>query len=153
MRDTTKGNAYAAEFRFRRWLDVADPCVTVFGSTWCPEAEVKFGSVESVQHYANRVLQHIDEPRPITVRERRGQTKAHYEGWTSTIALPPHRIGGTWALRETVVLHEIAHHLSISDPGHGEDFARQFVRLHDDLGYPVRATLLRIALNEEGLTI
>jgi putative metallohydrolase (TIGR04338 family) len=154
MADTQKKQAYHAEWRLRRWLDQGDT-VSVFGSTWVPEPEVKFGDVASVQRYVDRVLAYVPGKQPpVTVRERRGQTKAHYERCGHVIALPPHHIGGSWALRETVVLHELAHHLSrTATEGHGPEFAREFVRLHEVLGYPIRAMLLTIALAEEGIAI
>lgn len=151
-RDPHKQAVYHAEFRFRRWLDT-DDTVTVFGSTWVPEPEVKFGDVGSVQHYVDKVLAHLGWKGLCSVRERRGETKAHYEPFTATIALPPRRIGGTWSLRETVVLHELAHHLTRHDEAHGAAFARAMVWLHEQAGYPVRARLLSIAFAEADVPV
>lgn len=92
-----------------------------FGSMLTLPLERKFGTVENVQHYVDKVLalnwvRARWDPRPIEVRERRGQDKAHYQ--CGTIAVPVLR---TWALREEVVLHEVAHHLA--NDGHGPEFA------------------------------
>lgn len=141
---------YHVEYRVRRWLEMAGP-VRVFGSVWYPEAEVKFTDVHDVQPYVDKVLAHIRCPRPITVRERRGDRFAHYEAG-GTIAVPPRRVGGHWALREIVILHEIVHHLV---PGHGHDgtFARTFVDLLNDTGHPVLGRMLEIACFEGGQPI
>jgi putative metallohydrolase (TIGR04338 family) len=48
---------------------------------------------------------------PPQLRLRRGLRKAHWEP-PGTIALPVPTHGEPWALRETVLLHELAHHLA-----------------------------------------
>lgn len=47
----------------------------------------------------------------VTVRVRKGQTKAHYEPEHQIIAIP---MDSAWAARESVVLHELAHHILMS---------------------------------------
>ena len=117
---------YTAEDRLARWLELGT--VAVFGSRWALEPEVVFARVDDVQHYADRVLAHLSGQGwrgagarpgspvpPVLVRERRGDRKAHYEQDKRTIAIPgPGKAGSPdagWALRESVVLHELAHHL------------------------------------------
>lgn len=109
---------YTAEDRLARWLELG--AVTVFGSRWVLEPEVVFARVDDAQRYVDRVLAHLHARgwheteaalTPVTVRERRGARKAHYEQHKHTIAIPGHEHGGAWALRESVVLHELAHHL------------------------------------------
>lgn len=139
---------YSAEFRVRRWLEQDQP-VRAFGTAWALEPEVKFARVEDVQPYVDKVLAHIRCERPIRVRVRRGASFAHYETLGAVMAVPSPEIGGDWALREIVVLHEIAHHLSKGDHGHGEQFQRAFVGLLNDTGHVVTARLLEIAIWEE----
>jgi len=51
----------------------------------------------------------LTAPEPtLLVRDRAGRRRAHYEPATTTIAIP---MQSPWALRESVVLHEVAHHL------------------------------------------
>lgn len=141
---------YSVEFRVRRWMDLAeDGEVRVFGGVWHPEAEVKFTDVDDVQRYVDRVLAHIRCPRPITVRQRRGARFAHYEAG-GVMAVPPRHLGGDWALREIVILHEITHHLVGCRCGHDGAFARAFVNLLSDTGHPVLARMLEIACWEGG---
>jgi putative metallohydrolase (TIGR04338 family) len=83
--------------------------------------ERKFADIASVQAYVDKVLARVardyDTSERITVRARRGLAKAHYE--LGTIAIPPHRGSyDSWAMREFVVLHEIAHHLVGSEHHH-----------------------------------
>ena len=153
-RDAQQQAVYSAEQRLVRLIDASpDGIVRAFGTKWVVEPEVKFGNVDDVQLYVDRVLAHIGCPRPVTVRHRRGATMAHYESWDAVIALPPRAIGGGWSLRETVVLHELAHHLSRNGQAHGPEFARALVTLWEDIGSPVTARLLHICLHEEGAKV
>ncbi len=65
---------------------------------------------------------------PLAVRARRGTTAAHYEydGDLATIAVPDRHT--TWALRELVVLHEIAHHLCQDRAGARAGVRRRVLR-------------------------
>ena len=47
---------------------------------------------------------------PPGLRPRRGTRSAHWES-PGTVALPVPVHGEPWALRETVLLHELAHHV------------------------------------------
>ncbi|MGY2063581.1 TIGR04338 family metallohydrolase, partial [Nocardia gipuzkoensis] len=92
--------------------------VELHGSQITLPIERRFASVESVQNYADRVLalnwvraQWDRAAAPVTVRSRAGTTAAHYESDRAVLAVPLHTRGSAWALRELVVLHELAHHL------------------------------------------
>lgn len=139
---------YVAEQRVRRWLEQDQP-VRIFGTAWTLEPEVKFGRVEDVQPYVDRVLAHIGCEHPIRVRARRGASFAHYERLGAVMAVPSPEIGGKWALREIVILHEIAHHLSPAGERHGKAFERAMCGLLRDVGHPTTARLLEIAAYEE----
>ncbi len=146
-RDVERGAVYEAEDRLARWFALGR--VRAFGSPWVLETQARFGSVPEVQRYVDAVLGHLGVQRPVTIRERRGATRAHYEP-DGVIALPPERIGGQWALQEVVVLHELAHHLA---PGqlHGPGFRAAMLRLLRARGHDVAAHLLSIAYVEAGL--
>jgi len=123
----------------------------------------RFADIPSVQRYVDEVLA-SDSVRtkypnagPVCVRERRGQSKAHYEPSTQTIAIP---MGDRLFGRESTVLHELAHHLSVSDglPAtstgtrwHGAEFRRAMLFLVSTvLGEPA-ALLLRGGYYASGL--
>lgn len=104
----------------RLWSAILDRGGTVdfHGSRlWLP-AQRRFADLASMQRYADEVLARAEitarhpAAGPVRVRERRGQTRAHYEPATATIAIPlRNRDYG----RESTLLHELAHHLSVSD--------------------------------------
>jgi putative metallohydrolase (TIGR04338 family) len=130
------------------------PVAEVFGSRVVIPDDRKFGDVAAVQRYVDAVLA-LDwvrrrAPRqaaiPVTVRARAGAALAEYEGRTHTIAMPTHRVGGKWAMRELVVLHELAHHLC---PGaeHGPSFVDTLVELVEELVGTEAGFLLRSALS------
>jgi putative metallohydrolase (TIGR04338 family) len=86
----------------------------------------------------------------LTARPRRGLTAAHYERHDdgAVIAVPERR--GTWALRELVVLHEVAHHLCDADPPHGPEFVATFCELTAAVMGPEVAHVLRVVYAKEG---
>ena len=148
---------YRAEDRLLRWLAMANPSVTVDVTAYTPELDEKFVAPTDVQRYVDAVLARLRdagkdyggrESRPVAVRPRRGNTKAVYS--SGVIAIPPIDIGGSWALRSSVVLHELAHHLA-DENGHGAAFRATFIRLLEDIGKPVWAELLHLAFVSEGL--
>ena len=65
----------------------------------------------------------------LTVRARRGVTAAHYENaaGAGTIAVPDRR-PADWAMRELVVLHEVAHHLQPGRAGARAGIRRYVLR-------------------------
>ncbi len=100
-----------------------------FGTQLTLPPEARFGSVASVQRYVDDVLalppvrQRWPAVSPLRVRARRAATAAHYENrdGAGVIAVPD-RDTADWALRELVVLHEVAHHLCQAEPPHGPEF-------------------------------
>jgi len=157
--DPERQPTYRAEDRFQRWLESSNPAVTVDVTTYTPEVESRFVAPADVQRYVNRVLAHLRnggrdyggaERQPINVRARRGHTRAEY-GF-GVLSIPSFEVGGSWALRESVVLHEIAHHLAgRSAGGHDATFRATFIRLLEDIGKPVWAELMHLAFVSEGL--
>jgi putative metallohydrolase (TIGR04338 family) len=154
-RDTQRAKVYAAEEFVRTLFDRAaergNHVVEFFGAQLTLPPEGRFGSVGAVQRYVDDVLAHVGAERPLTVRARRGTTAAHYErvGDDATIAVPDRRT--TWALRELVVLHEIAHHLSDAEPPHGPEFVATFCELAEAVMGPEVAHVLRVVYAKEGV--
>ena len=154
-RDTQRAKVYAAEELVRTLFDRAaergNRVVDFFGTQLTLPPEGRFGSVAAVQRYVDDVLAHVGTDHPLRVRPRRGATAAHYErlGNDATIAVPDGR--STWALRELVVLHEIAHHLSDADPPHGPEFIATFCDLAETVMGPEVAHVLRVVYAKEGV--
>jgi putative metallohydrolase (TIGR04338 family) len=64
----------------------------------------------------------------------------------------PDRIGAQWALRELVVLHEVAHHLCDPDAAaHGPVFTATFCRLATAVMGPEAGHVLRVVYAKEGV--
>ena len=160
MRDSQRGAVYDAEGLVRAMFDRADErglrTVEILGSTITLPVERKFGSAASVQDYCDRALAlnwvRGTWPRArvsVTVRPRAGNTAAHYE--RDTIAVPEDR-AGRWALRELVVLHELAHHLGDGDgPPHGGAFVERYLALVDGVIGPEAAFVLRATYLASGV--
>jgi putative metallohydrolase (TIGR04338 family) len=160
-RDTQRANVYAAEEFVRTLFDRASEhgnrAVDFFGTQLTLPPEGRFASVPAVQRYVDDVLAHpaVRKRWPgagaLTVRARRGVSAAHYERHDdgATIAVPDRR--GTWALRELVVLHEIAHHLCRSEPPHGPEFVAAFGGLAEAVMGPEVGYVLRVVYGKEGV--
>lgn len=160
--DPQRARVYEAEGVLARMIDRRDdfPVAAAFGSRVAVPDDRKFGDIDSVQRYVDAVLALAWVRRrtpdraalPVRVRARAGATKAEYEFATHTIAVPPHRVGGRWAMRELVVLHELAHHLA-PEPGHGAAFVGTFVELVEELVGAEAGFLLRAALQDAGVAL
>lgn len=160
-RDTQRAKVYAAEEFVRTLFDRAaehgNRVVEFFGTQLTLPPEGRFASAPSAQRYVDDVLAHpaVRARWPgagaLTVRPRRGATAAHYERSDdgATIAVPDHR--STWALRELVVLHEMAHHLSDAEPPHGPQFVATFCGLAEAVMGPEVAHVLRVVYAKEGV--
>lgn len=149
MRDSDRAAVYRAENAVRLLLDSPGETVTINGLPVVVPDERKFGRIEDVQRYVDAVLKHIDCDRPITVRSRRGTQKAHYEFATQVIAIPE---DDRWAMREIVLLHEIAHHLTPTAAAHGPEFRHTFCNLLEQVLAPEARFMLQLAFWSEGLT-
>ena len=154
-RDTQRAKVYAAEefvrTLFDRVAEHGNRVVDFFGTQLTLPPEGRFATAAAVQRYVDDVLAHVGTDRPLTVRARRGATAAHYERGDdgATIAVPDSRT--SWALRELVVLHEIAHHLSDAEPPHGPEFVATFCELADAVMGPEVAHILRVVYAKEGV--
>ncbi len=118
-RDAQRSRVYRAEDAWADRLDAARrgaASATVAGSRVLLPAERRFGSVDAAASWAARVLRLpevvavVGDVPPPVLRIRRGSRAAHWEP-PGTIALPVPAHGEPWALRETVLLHELAHHV------------------------------------------
>jgi putative metallohydrolase (TIGR04338 family) len=155
VRDTQRAKVYAAEEFVRTLFDRASErgnrVVEFFGTQLTLPPEGRFATVEAVQRYVDEVLALVGAHAPLTVRARRGVSAAHYERDDdgAGIAVPDQRTG--WALRELVVLHEIAHHLCDAEPPHGPQFVAAFCALTDAVMGAEVAHVLRVVYAKEGV--
>lgn len=155
-RDSQRAKVYDGEHLVRGVFDRAHEfghrTVDIYGSQVTLPAERRFASVESVQSYVDKVLglnwvrAHWEgAARPVRVRARAGTGAAHYEPDGNVLAVPLHTGATAWALRELVVLHELAHHLSgaAEEAPHGPEFCTRYAELVDGVIGPEAALLIR----------
>ncbi len=161
VRDTQRSKVYAAEEFVRTLFDRAaehgNRTVEFFGTNLTLPPEARFASVDSVQRYVDDVLAlgpvggRWPDVAPLSVRPRRGLTAAHYERDDAGAAIAVPERGTNWALRELVVLHEIAHHLCDAAPPHGPEFVATFCELAETVMGPEVAHVLRVVYAKEGV--
>jgi putative metallohydrolase (TIGR04338 family) len=161
-RDTQRTRVYAAETVVRRLLDRAaegSGAVDLHGSTLTLPPERRFASIASIDRYVDQVLRltwvraawPARAAVPVSVVERRGQAKAEYQRAGATILIPPYAGNAAWAMRELVVLHELAHHLGADEEEpHGPAFLDRMLTLVDGVIGPEVALLLRTTLHDAG---
>jgi putative metallohydrolase (TIGR04338 family) len=148
-----RARVYAAEDAWALLLDAARQGAAqalVAGSAVVLPAEVRFGDLSAAQAYADHHLAAWDVP-AVGLRPRRGRLKAHWEA-PGTIALPVPVHGTPWALREAVLLHELAHHLAFHLDGagdHGPAFAARMLELVEHALGPEAALALRVDYGEQ----
>ncbi len=154
-KDQHRSAVYAAEEQWARQL-ARGGSIDFFGSPLQIPVERRFADIDSVQAYVDAVLALIGVVTQwpgagrVRVRERRGTGRAHYAD--GVIALPlAGAVGERWAARESVVLHEITHHLvACAHPGvapHGPEFCGEELRLVEIVLGPEAALLLRAAFD------
>ncbi len=165
-RDANRARVYEAEGLALRLMERAGGAHTVqiAGTELTVPAEARFGSLEAVRAYTDDVLalravrdRFSRAEQPVRFRRRRGDRAAHYERAAAVIALPD-SAGGTWALRELVVLHEIAHHLDdrVPDgngdesPVHGPQFVQALIDLVGLVMGPEVGLLYRVVFTDAG---
>ena len=162
-RDAQRSRVYEAEHLVHRIFDraVDYPVVEVAGSHLTLPMERKFAAIVDIQRYVEAVLalQWVRSTwqraaLPVTVQERSGAAQATYLRDGCVMAVPAHRSGSAWALRELVILHELAHHLSSDgEPDHGPAFVDRLISLVDGIVGPEAALLIRITMIDQGVRI
>ncbi len=160
-RDTQRSKVYAAENFVRTMFDRAaehhSRSIDFFGTSLTLPPEARFASVDSARRYVDdvlalpAVLARWRPVGPVAVRSRRGATAAHYENHdgAGTIAVPER--SSRWALRELVLLHEIAHHLCHVEPAHGREFVSTMCELAEVVMGPEVGHVLRVVYAKEGV--
>jgi putative metallohydrolase (TIGR04338 family) len=161
-RDSQRSKVYAAEEFVRTLFDRAaehdSSVVDFFGTQLTLPPEARFGSVAAAQRYVDQVLalpavrERWSEVSPLKVRPRRAATAAHYENrdGAGVIAVPD-RDTADWALRELVMLHEVAHHLCQTQPAHGPEFVDTICTVAELVMGPELGHVLRVVYAKEGV--
>jgi putative metallohydrolase (TIGR04338 family) len=161
-RDTQRSKVYAAEDFVRTLSDRAAQhgslVVEFFGTQLTLPPEGRFGSVAAVQRYVDDVLalpavrHRWPAAPPLTVRARRAASAAHYENHDGLgVIAVPDRDAADWAMRELVVLHEVAHHLCQAQPPHGPEFVDTMCALAQLVMGPELGHVLRVVYAKEGV--
>lgn len=143
MNDTSR--VYAAEQELRRMLGFTS--VHVHGREVKIPVERNFADIESIQRYVDKVLalNWVRAMYPMAAQSLKVQKKpkganvATCGGGVMNVPINSHN---RWALREIVILHELAHHLT---PGsnHGSAFRDCFAWLVEEIIAPEVGWLLR----------
>lgn len=151
-----KSRVYNAEFALR---DMFSNCtlsrtVKVHGMTLTLPDERKFGALATVQAYADAVIDMVSDRYPAraaTVVEGRKSLRRKAYWQSGTIVLPQREVT-TWAWREIVVLHELAHHLTPAHE-HDEKFCAAYVYLLSEVMGPEAGWLMTVLLADNGVQI
>jgi putative metallohydrolase (TIGR04338 family) len=161
-RDWQRAKVYAAEEFVRTLFDRAaehgSRGIEFFGAQLTLPPEARFGSVASVQRYVDDVLalpavrREWSKVAPLTVRARRAASAAHYENRNGAgVIAVPDLATADWAMRELVVLHEIAHHLCDASPPHGSHYVATLCTLAELVMGPELGHVLRVVYAKEGV--
>ncbi len=154
-RDVDRAAVYAAEDQWSAAIDRGG-AIDFFGSRLQLPVQTRFGSLPAVQRYVEYLMTMYPGVRPVAARHRRGDARAHYSN--GVIAIP---MTATWACRESVLLHEFAHHLNSVAPedsgsprqAHGPRFRSLMVALVGRAQTPESALLLRSCFESKGLVV
>jgi putative metallohydrolase (TIGR04338 family) len=140
---------YAAEDTLMFMLDHGGTAMFM-GSSLTMPVERRFGDLDGVRRYLAEVrvrdwgYPQVPEP---AVRLRKGHRRAHWSD--GVIALPDGTGDRGWAMREVVVLHEYAHHVTWyahGVTGHGQQFLEVYLGLLENAIGPEAAFVVRASL-------
>lgn len=159
--DRGRETLYAAERMAHLVFEAPGTSAQIGGVTVTVPPEARFASVDSVADHVERVLarptireQFPRAAEPVVVRARRGPTSAHYEAGPPAVIAVPQDADGRWALRELVVLHELAHHLDDSGgAAHGPGFAATLIDLVADVIGPEAGLIYRVLFTESDVPV
>lgn len=155
--DYQRQRVYDAENEWTRLLNAARDldCIEVYGSRLAVPIERRFGSLDTVREYVQRILRlpeviEVYGHREVEVVLGRKDLRKRAYARGAVITLPQDHREGRWAWRESVVLHELAHTLTSGDR-HGPRFAAALLHLFDLVISPEAAWLLRVLYSEHNV--
>jgi len=154
--DSDRQRVYSVEDAWARALDRGGS-VDFFGSSFTLPTQRILGDLHAMQLTAQSWLDHpqctswYPSFGPVRVRARKGHSQAHYES-SGVIAVP---LQSAWACRESVLAHELAHHLSWEAhvAPHNECFRLAMTRVAEIAFGPQAALLLRAGYDGAGLAV
>ena len=146
MTDRDRAAVYAAEDQWSAALDRGGP-IDFFGSHLVLPVQLRFGDLAAMQAYVDARSAAHPHLGSVRVRPRRGQAKAHYSD--GVIAIP---MESGWACRESVLLHEFAHHVvRDAHPPHGARFRQAMLDLVLEVQGAESALVLRTSYESNGV--
>ncbi len=146
MIDADRSAVYAAEDQWSAVLDRGG-VIDFFGSTLDLPCQRKFGALEHMQYYISAITSE-----PVKVRARKGSTRAHFDPTKNEIAIP---MDVTWAARESVLLHEVAHaltYIQCADLTHGRKYRITMLALVREHLSPQAELILAAGYAAQGLS-
>lgn len=158
-KDADRLKVYRAEQQVAGALSTSSGNFDFFGSKLFVQPETMFCTLDEIRIYVDEVIRKFEIRSKLLissvhVRERKGNLEAHYEYETKTIAIPTNT---NWAMRELVILHEVAHHITWERTSevaaHGTEFLQTYLELvAAELGAEA-SLLLHTAFDAQGLRI
>ena len=146
MTDRDRAAVYAAEDQWSAALDRGGP-MDFFGSHLILPVQLRFGDLAAMQAYIDARCAERGETGAVRVRPRRGQAMAHYAD--GVIAIP---MEAGWACRESILLHEFAHHVARGDgPLHGTVFRGSMLEVVAQAQGAESALVLRTCYEANGV--
>lgn len=166
MADRERKKTYEAE-NVVRVMSERGGAVELYGTTVQWPVEKRFGSLDHIQTYVDWVMRQPwfagAYPRAsktaVRVRRRKGERMAHYDPLGHEIAIHDPEFGKPgWAMREIVVLHELAHHVHRLEDGfvgesHGPEYRAVFVHLVTEVIGPEAGWVLSTVYYDAGLRV
>lgn len=164
--DIQKQNVYDAEHAYVIYMDLAAESESgmvqakIAGSTMTVSMDRKFSDLAGVQRYVDAITAspYINQKFPSIAGVKiavdpRLESRSYYRNMNHQITLAGSKKSGRWAMREFVVLHELAHAATRHIGGHGPEFAAAFVELVEFAISPEVAYALRMSMYEAGCKI
>lgn len=148
MSDPQRMRVYESEHQLQQMLGGEVREVRLHGTRVTLPPELRFGSIEAVQTYCDKVCLECGEP-PVNVvgpaPGKKNVSKAYYTSYKQQIYIPLAQFArNEWAAREVVVLHELAHHVARGvAEAHGPEFCAVYLDLLERHMSPEVAWVLR----------
>jgi putative metallohydrolase (TIGR04338 family) len=160
IRDSQKSSLYAAERLlwdiFDRCAEHNNPMVEIEHIQLTLPPEGKFADITSIQRRCDQVCDAMNVPH-VRVEAHRNKNiggDAFYQHLGMRLVVPDGR--KRWAMRELVVLHELAHHVTdcqqpLGLAAHGPEFVANYIRLLETVMAPEAGLAARLVYVAHGV--
>lgn len=153
MSDPDRSRVYEAEWQLRTLLESAQ--ATIAGARLVMPVERRFANLDDIQRYCDKVLAlnwvRAGWPQAGAVTVVRSKTINRAKCGRGVMHVND-SYEGKWALRESVILHELSHHLEPFD-AHGPKFRAAFHHLVTEIVGPEAGFALGVLFAESGLVL